>query len=85
MDIDAQFRALMDLAETLGLEIRSVSPLETQGAGALVKIHNKEVLFLDFSASVADRISLLAETLRGRDELQQIYIKPELRRLIEAV
>ena len=83
MDTEAQFRALMDLAEVLGFEIRSAPSVETQRAGALVKIHHKEVIFLDFSAPLIDRIAFLAEILRGRDELQQMYIVPELRRLIE--
>jgi len=82
MDEYAQLRALMDLVEMLGVSIRNC-PALAQRAGALVKIHGAEVLFINPSASVADRLAVVADALKGRGELEEMYIVPELRRLIE--
>ena len=88
MDEYAQLRALLDLAESLGVAIRRQPPSASEGpsahpGGALVKLKGQEMLFLDPAAPVAERIAVTAAGLRGRKQLEQIYIPPKLRQLIE--
>ncbi len=89
MDEHAKLRALLDLAEGLGIEIRRApSGVEQAGegdrpGGALVRLRQREMLFLDPTASVADRIAVAAAALAGRKQLEQMYLPPEVRQLIE--
>ena len=89
MDEYAQLRALLDLAESLGIEIRRV-PVGLAGeggdrhpGGALVKLRGREILFLDPDAPVAERIAVAAGALAGRSDLENTYLPPEIRQLIE--
>ena len=80
MDEYGQLRFLLDLAEELGVTVRRApaAPPEapdSAGAhpgGALVKLRGREILFLDPSAAVSDRIAVVASALAGRDELEEI-------------
>ena len=89
MDEYAQLRALLDIAESLGIEIRRV-PVALTGegsdrhpGGALVKLRGREMLFLDPGAAVADRIAVAAGALAGRSDLENTYLPPEIRQLID--
>lgn len=83
MDEHSKLRSLLDLAESIGIEIRSAPPGDDDSAGALVKLKGKEILFLDSRSSPADRIDVVASALRGRDEIEKMYIPPEIRDVIE--
>ena len=85
MDERGKLRALRDLGESLGIEIRPAPPAETStaGAGALVRLRGKEILFLDGRAPLSDQIELLAGVLHGRPELEDRFIPPELRETID--
>lgn len=92
MDEYEQLRYLLDLAESVGIDIRrapTAVAAETPGGGsdhpggALVKLKGKEILFLDPAASVADRIAVVAAALTGRADLQDRYLPPRIRDLIE--
>ncbi len=89
MDEYAQLRALLDLAESLGVEVRrtpSALPGEAASGhpgGAMVKLRGKEILFLDPDAAVAERIEAAASALRGRPELEDVFLPPEIRQLID--
>ena len=86
MDSHQQLEALLDLAEQVGMDVR---PLAGSGGGgehpggALVRIRGKEVLFLDAAATVADQLAVTAAALAGRAELEDRFLPPELRQLIE--
>ena len=88
MDLPAQLRALMDLAEDLSIAIRHV-PVGDSNApgrdpgGALVRVKGKEIIFLDTQATLSDQIAAVAGALRGRGELKDRFLPPEIRDLIE--
>lgn len=83
MDQSQQLEALIDLAESLGMEIRR-RPAGGDGRGGdLVRLRGRELLFLDLSASPADQVEAVASALRGRGEIQDRFIAPEIRTLIE--
>ena len=90
MDEYAKLRALLDLAESVGIKVRRAPTGQdsngTAGGhpgGALVRLRNQEILFLDPGASVADRIAVVAGALAGRKEIEQTFLPPELRELID--
>jgi hypothetical protein len=87
-----QLRYLLDLAESAGIDIRR-APAGVAGdgpgggehpGGALVKLKGKEILFLDPAASVADRIAVAAAALAGRADLQDRYLPPQIRDLLDS-
>lgn len=86
MDTYSQLSALLDLAEEIGLSVR-LMPAAADGSdhpgGAMVRMKGKEVLFLDSQASVADRLAVVALALSGRKELEDRFLAPELREIIE--
>lgn len=86
MDEYAQLRALLDLAESAGLTLRRAPlPSEQQEhpGGALVKLRGQEILFLDPTAAVADRIAVVAAALKGRQVVEEAFIPPEIREIID--
>lgn len=82
MEQDAQLGLLLDLAESAGLEIRRAPPGGDPG-GALVRLKGTELLFLDPTAPVADQISVAASALAGRKEIEDRFLPPEIRELID--
>jgi len=89
MDEHGELRALLDLAESVGIVIRRAPPGPDASAGqahpggALVRLRDREMLFLDPAASVADRIAVVAAALTGRKEIDDLFIPPQVRRRIE--
>jgi hypothetical protein len=85
VDEIAVFSALADLAEEVGVAIRRAPPLggSQHPGGALVRLKGSEVLFLDPTASTTEQIDVLADALRGRPELENRYLRPDLRELLE--
>ena len=88
MDEQAQLDALVELAEGLGIPIRRV-PAAGESAehpgGAMVRLKGKEVIFLDPTAVLADQVAMMAQCLRGRKEIEDRFLPPELRQLIDEV
>ena len=88
MDEYEQLRWLLDLAESVGMDIRRApGGAEAVGAdhpgGALVRLKGKDIIFLDPAASVADRAAVVAAALAGRADLEDRYLPPQIRELIE--
>jgi len=86
MDEEGRLRFLLDLAESLGIEVRRAPPggagWDTPG-GALVRLGDKEMLFMDAAAPIAARIVAAAAALAGRREIEQMFLPPEIREVIE--
>ncbi len=85
MTPETKLEALTDLAESLGVSVRRL-PGGAGGdhpGGALVRLKGRDVLFLESDATVSDRIAVAAAALRGRAELDDMYLPPELRELID--
>ena len=86
MDEQAKLSFLLDLAETLGVQVRQAPPpdeLDLHPGGALVRLRERELLFLDPTASLGDRIGVAAAALAGREQLQDLFLPPEIRQLLE--
>jgi hypothetical protein len=76
---------LKTLAERVGLKVREEVLLREVGYHArsgACRVRGEDLLFVDRSLPVADRIDVLIDELRRRD-LQGVYISPVLRELLE--
>jgi hypothetical protein len=74
---------LVDLAEDLGIEVRPAPASQAHPGGALVRLRGGEILFLDPAASVEEQIPVLVSALAGRSELQDRFLPPDLRELLD--
>lgn len=76
---------LLELAEELGIEVRQTAAAGTDDhpGGSVVRLKGKEILFLDPTASMPDQIAAAAAALRGRKQLDEKFIPPEIRQVIE--
>ena len=87
MHQDSQLRMLLDLAEQIGLEVRRV-PGSSSGSehpgGAMVRLKGREILFLDPAAAPSDQIGVLAGAMRNRPAIEDRFLPPEIRELIDA-
>jgi hypothetical protein len=88
MDQGAIIDQLEELAERFGIQIR-YEPIKQDEdlvkiVGGLCLLRGEYVLIIDSKAAISDKIRTFAEALRHFD-LDQIYIKPALRELLEKV
>ncbi len=86
MDTHSQLSALLDLAEQIGLTVRALPAMgeSDHPGGALVRLRGREILFLDSTASLADRLDVTVRALAGRAELENRFLPPELRERLDA-
>ncbi len=87
MDAPAKLRVLLELAESCGIGIRRAPLLgdrDEQTGGALIRLKGREILFLDPSAPPAEQIGVVAAALVDRREIQDRFLPPEIRQVIEA-
>lgn len=86
MDSYSKLDDLISLSEETGIRIRRV-PGSGDGfdhpGGAVVRLKGEQVLFLDPLASVEDQIDAAVRALRQRPELENRYLPPEIRELLE--
>jgi len=86
VDPYAQLEALLELAEQVGLTVRAFPAAADEGdhpGGALASLRGREVLFLNSAAAVTDRLAVAAAALADRPELEERFIPPELRAIID--
>jgi hypothetical protein len=86
MDSPTRLRLLLDLAEEIGIVLRRVPAAGDDAehpGGALVRLKGREILFLDPTAPVDDQLSVVAAALRGRQEIENRFLPPEVRQLLE--
>ncbi|MBI5722341.1 MAG: hypothetical protein HZA50_00110 [Planctomycetes bacterium] len=76
---------LLELAEELAIEVRHTPAAGTDEhpGGSVVRLKGKEILFLDPSAGLADQIAAAAAALQDRQQLNDRFIPPEVRQVIE--
>ncbi|MCH9021844.1 MAG: hypothetical protein IID32_03675 [Planctomycetes bacterium] len=72
---------LLDLAERLQIEVRCEF-LRGRGAG-LCTLHGRKILFVDSDASLADQIDQTAEAIASIGTLDDLYLRPQIRQLID--
>jgi len=88
MDEHAIIDQLEELAERFGIKIR-YEPIKqdedlVKVVGGLCLLRGEYVLIIDSKAAAIDKIRTFAEALRHFD-LEQIYIKPVLRELLDKI
>jgi hypothetical protein len=86
MDELSKLSALIDLAEQLGFTVRrapSAGDSSEHPGGSFVRLRGKDMLFLDPTAATSDQISVVARALQGRAELQDKFLPPEIRQLLD--
>lgn len=84
MDAKTILGHLEAVAEQLGVEIR-YEPMEDETAlspGGLCRIRDKQVIIVNSRAPARDQVGTLVKALR-RLELNQIYLRPGIRDLLE--
>jgi hypothetical protein len=81
VDDQALLTVLLDMAENAGIEVRHEA-LGGEGGGLCI-LRGKRILFVDIRALLADRIARTAEALAGLDELEDCYILPQVREVLE--
>jgi hypothetical protein len=72
---------LLALLEANGVTIRS-EPLGGRGGG-LCKIKGQSIYFIDTQASSAVSAAVCAEAVSKVVDVEQIYVKPQIRQFIE--
>jgi len=85
MDDDEKLAELLDLTRCFGIEVRltpAAGLSSEHPAGALVVLKGREILLMDPTAPVADRVTLAARALSGRTEIQNCFVKPAIRCLL---
>ena len=72
---------LISILETNGIEVRK-EPLRGNGGG-LCEFKGKRIFFLDSQASSVDSASLCANAVEKTVDIEQLYIRPQVRQFIE--
>ena len=76
---------LKTVAERVGVRVREEVLLREVGyhpRSGICRLRGEEMLFVDRSLPIAERVAVLTDELRRRD-LQGIYVSPALRCLLE--
>jgi len=85
MDTVLLLTTLLELAETLGVEMRRVphsADPDSHPGGAVVRLKGRQIVFLDGEADPTDQAQVLAAALRGRPEIAGMFLPPEIRELL---
>ena len=83
MESDELLSELLDLADQMGIDVRHAA-MDADGGG-LCRLRGTWVLFVDKNASSVEQAACVAESLGGRSDLEEYYIKPQVREVIEAM
>ncbi len=73
---------LIATAEELGIDVRKAHMDGTSGGG-ICKLKSRWVLIIDLAAPLEDQIEATAHALKNRPEIENIYLRPQVRELIE--
>ena len=80
MEDQLLFKALLEVAENVGIEVRQ-AVLGGEGGGLCV-LRGKKILFVDVSADLAEEIARTAEALAQLEDLEQHYLLPQVRQAL---
>ncbi len=87
MDEQRKLGIILELAESLGIEVR-LAPADMDSpehpGGAVISLRGRDILFLNATASVEDQIRAVAPAVRGKADLDAMFLPPEIREAIEA-
>ena len=79
--MEGQFEELLELARKLGIGVRHAR-LGGNGGG-LAKFKNQRQLFVDQDAAAIDQLEQTARAMAGLEELQGVYVRPDVRKLLD--
>lgn len=82
MEQEQLLENLAAIAEELGIEVRHIH-LDCSSAGGLCKLKDKWVLILDKDSPLNEQVDIAVLALKDRPELESIYLRPQVRELIE--
>lgn len=83
MDDHIALSLLEELADKLGIPIRyEIIKDELTGPGGLCRVDGKFILIIDSTAIAKEKIEIMTDALR-RFDLDNIYVRPALRELLE--
>ncbi len=82
MEIQSRLDNLLELADQLGISIRR-EPLGGDGGG-LCTLRGRRVLFVDTMADLDTRYERALAGLAPLQELDKLYIRPEIRQDLDA-
>jgi hypothetical protein len=83
MDDNTALSQLEELADKLGIPIRyEIIEDELTGMGGLCRIEGNYILIIHSKAGVKEKVQIMIEGLR-RFDLNDIYVRPALRELLE--
>lgn len=79
-----KLRYLLDLAEEWGIDVRRSPAGGGTGhpGGALVRLGERELLFVDPTAGPADQLNAVVQALRGHPQANARYLPPSIRALL---
>ncbi|MCK6456964.1 MAG: hypothetical protein L6Q92_10605 [Phycisphaerae bacterium] len=77
MDLQQRLDGLIEVARELGIDVRT-EPLGGE-SGGLCALKGRTVLFIDSSADLETRYEKTAAALAGLRELDERYLRPEIR------
>ena len=81
MEAEAVLDELLALLEYNGVSIRTEAM--GGGGGGLCKIKDRQVFFVDTEAQMADMAAICAGAVREIVDLENIYIRPQIRDFLE--
>jgi hypothetical protein len=81
MDWDELESELIELAERLGIEVRHV---RYEGDGGLCVMRGRRVLMVNDLLDLPDRVDVLASAMAGLPELDDLFVPPAVRELLDA-
>lgn len=81
MDDQRILDELLVLLEQSGISVRS-EPLGGSGGG-LCTMKGQQLFFLDTQAPTAETVALCAQAVATLMDIEQVYIRPEVRQVIE--
>ena len=81
MAAEEQLEQLIELADCLGVQVR----YEALGGvgGGLCRLKGQQVLFIDTQADVRTQAATTLQALAGLPELDNCYLRPDLREQID--
>lgn len=75
------FAEMIELAVKVGIRVRHV---HLGGAGGgLAKLRGERQVFIDVDADPADQVASLAAALASQEGLDAVFVRPDVRELIE--
>lgn len=81
MNTEGMLDELLELLEKAGIEVRQENM--GGGGGGVCCIKGKDVVFLDVQSSAVERASVCAKALAKAVNLEEVYMKPEVRQFVE--